>query len=448
MPISHRKKALSFSALALSLLVSLAFLLGTSASPAAQRLDLSLNTAAVRCSNATDVAVAFEVAVVQTQQTPPDYSGIKGFGFTPPVNVIDIRTLRDTLQARLGQLNAKAQAVIDGTCQDDPTASIIDANGKTKKLAVIDGHQPMTPVSGSQSNDDPRTVPVTIGTAHDATRTNTWSELDDLYGNESWYTKCANTHLGMSWERDVPKYVSTENGHDNRFIVAINVDASLTDEQIREQAAADGNPKTGALKVVRTGSIINTRHFKQNRCDEFIHTKSQIRVSLGKVVLDNKGAFKELKTDQGIFVDCHNMWRLPKSGPVPTPTPTPSTPGVTPPTKTPPTKTTPPTKPPEKCVPPAHENNNGTCIVSKKASDGAGNNNQVSEQNKGIAPPAGHTKPRPKDPPKTYKPLAPPKDPDPKPTKTRTQPPPPPPEAPKPENPGTQAPCAPGIPSC
>jgi hypothetical protein len=369
--------------------------------------DLSVSTDAVTCAAAHDTAISFRSAVSKTTQSPPDYSGVTAFGFTAPTNPADIKPFRLTLEARMSAVDAKAKSQVKGNCTDSQTATIVDADGKTKTMAVVDGDQPMTPVSGSEANRDPRTVPVTVGSDGDKTRTNNWSELDKLFGDEKWYTDCSNTNVNMSWDSDVPKFVATEGEHETRFIVAINVSDSITDDQLRTKAAEDGNPNTDKLEIVRYETVINTRDLDNNHCDPFIHTKSQIRVSLGKPIFDEAGKFKELDKTQGIFVDCHNMWHLPKSKPVPTPTPTTSTPGPTPSTttpSTPPTSKPPTTKPPQKCVPPEVENPNGVCVVPKKESDGDGRKD-IPDPVKGTHPTPGTTsEPRPSEPPDTYVP--------------------------------------------
>lgn len=410
----------------------------------AQRPDLSLGTGSVTCITAQNTAISFRGAVDKAKQSPPDYSEVTAFGFKPPVNPSEFKDFQSNLDARLGQVDTKAKSAAEGTCTDDPTATIVDADGKTKTMAVVDGDQPLAPVSGSEANRDPRTVPVTVGTDGDKTRTNNWVELDKLFGDTKWYTDCSNTNVEMNWDSDVPKFAMTEGEHDLRFIVAINVSDSITDDQIRTKAAADGNPNTGELQVVRYETIINTRNLEDNRCDPFIHTKSQIRVTLGKPIFDENGKFKELDTTQGIFVDCHNMWRAPKSKPVPTPTPSTSTSTPGPKPSTTPSSTPPTSNPPQKCVPPKVPNRDGDCVILKNESDGNGRK-EVPEQVHGTHPTATQET-RPADPTSSYQAPPPPgQTSQPQPTRTSV----PPPEDTEPEEPAQPGgPCAPGIPSC
>jgi hypothetical protein len=354
----------------------------------------------VTCENARQIANSFDQAVGKATQAEPDYTDVKAYGFTPPLYPSDIATFRSLLLARQDQLNQKAQSVDNGTCVDNPTASVIGADGKSVTLPIVYDSQPNDPINGSQSNADPRTIPVTVGTASNDKRTNTWTELDALYGKTTWYTNCVDNHLGMNWPTDVPKFEATEDQHDNRFILAVNVSSSLTDDQIRQKAADDGNPHVDKLPIVRAASIINTRNLGEERCDPFIDARSMIRVSLGKVVFNSDGSFKQLEQDKGAFVDCHNQWWLPKTQPVPTPTPTPSS------TRTPTTTPSgPPSSPPTTCK------NGGTppqCLQPKDPSQGAVHQSNVPTFFTGTAPPPTTQEPKPSSPPKTYSPPPPP----------------------------------------
>lgn len=431
--------------------VLLAGMSGGRGSSAAGNPNLSHDIAGVTCLTVHDTANAFTRAVNDATKLPPSYAAVKTFGFTPPTSPRDIVPFQELLNARRDQLNQKMETATNGTCTDNPTASVIDANGAAVTLPLVDGNQPNNPVSGSESNLDPRTTPVTAGTLGDKSRTETWSQLDKLYGDQKWYTGCTNSNLDMDWDKDVPKFVATETEHDNRFILAVNVSPKLTDDQIREQAAEDGNRSTGLLPVVRTASIINTRHLGDKRCDNFVHTRSQIRVSLGKPVFNKDGSFQKLDMTEGVFVDCHNMWRLPKSTPVPTTPPTTPPSGTTPPGTTPPHTTPPTTSPPGKCKPPTHDNGHGVCVESKDPNQGAGHNGNVPTQVQGTNPPVtSDPEPAPTKPPSTYVPPPPPKA-----TKTTTQPaatrttvPPPETSAPKPSNPATGCVPPPGMSSC
>jgi len=446
-----RRPRLYFSTSLLGLGVLLAVvlsLMGAGNGTSGPRPNLSLNIAGVKCIDAQTVQRTFSTAVADATSATPNYSGVQTFGFTPPINPSGIAPFQALLKVRQSQLAGLSNSVDAGRCTDNPSASVTTADGKSVILPAVYGEQPDQPINGSQSNQDTRTVPVTAGTTGDKHRTNTWSELNDLYGDQKWYTDCTNSNLDMNWSTDVPKFESTESQHDNRFILAVNVSGKMTDEQIRQQASDDGNPNVDKLPIVRVGSIINTRHLADNQCDQFVDARSMIRVSLGKVVFDDKGNFKELEQDKGAFVDCHNLWQLPKTPPVPvTPHPTPSTtttPPGTPPTTTPPT-TTPPTSHPPTCT------NGGTppkCLQPKDSNAGAGHQGNVPTQVQGTNPPAGATtEPRPPAPPKTYTPPPPPPVTTTKPATTRTTPPP---EtaAPQPTDPATGCVPPPGMSHC
>lgn len=436
-----RQPRLYFSTSVLGLAVLAAIFISAwtgSGDQSGPRPNLSLNIGGVTCAQALDATHEFTAAVKNASHIPPDYQGVQAFGFTPPVNPGDIEPFQALLQARQNQLGQKAESVSAGTCTDNPTASVVDADGKSVTLPVVIGDQPDQPITGSESNQDVRTVPVTIGANGDKNRTNTWSELNNLFGNQRWYTSCTDSNLDMHWSTDVPKFMATESKHDNRFILAVNVSDKLTDDQIRQKAASDGNPRVDKLPIVRTPSIINTRHLDKNRCDPFIDARSMVRVTLGKVVLDGKGNFKKLEQDKGAFVDCHNLWRLPKSTPVPTPTPTPGTPGTTPP----PPHTTPPPHP--KCTPPLFENEHGKCIEKKDRNQGVDEQGNNPAQNQGSVG-SDPKEPRPSDPPTSYRPPPPAQTTQPAPPRTT-----PPPEtsAPQPSDPATGCVPPPGMTTC
>jgi hypothetical protein len=378
---------------------------------------------AVSCADAADAADAFAKAVAEAKKTPPDYTRIKRFGFSTPASAAEAEKLLRIATARQAELDARAVAQRSHTCTDHQTVRVVDADGSERDLPVVIGSQPDAPASGSESNQDPRTVPVTIGTKDNSTHTNSWTQLNDLFGSQQWYTDCANSNLAMAWGTDVPKYIATEEGgQDSRFILAVNTADSLDDEEIRRQVAADSNTDTAGLTVVRAPAIINTRNLDGKRCDPFVDTRSQVRVSLGKLKYDESGVFQGVEMGSGIFVDCHNLWRLPRSV---TPTSTPST--------TPVAGTTPPSAPP-------------TTLQPKDPSAGPAARGNVPTQVQGANPPAGPTaEPRPADPPTAYSPPAPPPAATTAPAPVRTTVPPPPPRA----NPtATFDPCNPVTPAC
>jgi hypothetical protein len=357
--------------------------------------DLSLNAAAVTCANAQATFDAFE-PIVNDAVTKDKYDPAQRFGFSPPRYPAEVAPFKSLLKSRLTQVDEKARSVTDGTCTDAPTATVTDVDGKTLTLPIIYGKQPATPITGNESNKDSRTVPVTIGTTGDKNRTNTWSELDELYGDQKWYTNCANSNLIMNWDTDVPKLVSTETEHDNRFILAVNT--TLDDAAIRQKAASDGNPRVDDLQIVRVDSIINTMYLNKNRCVPFIDMRSMVRVSLGRVIFDENGQWKGLVTEDGVFVDCHNLWRLLRSKPVPTKVPPKSTTSTTPPGKT--TPSTPPTTTTPTCT------NGGTppkCLEVKGG--GPVSKDNIPTSVRGTQAPGGSTtEPRPPDPPDNYDP--------------------------------------------
>jgi len=195
-------------------------------------------------------------------------------------------------------------------------------------LPIVDGGDSANPISGPESNADPRTPVVREGDI-----VANWAELDALLGTDTYYKECVDKTAKMNWDSDVPKFKLTESvaGNDPRFILAVNTTAS--DEAIRKIASDSIGEDLSGLEILRVDSIINTRGFTTSSYQEFLDRRSMVRVTLGKFVYNDDGSVRGLQTGTGVFVDCHNPWRLPTPTPTPTkvPTPTPTTcPTVTP----------------------------------------------------------------------------------------------------------------------
>jgi len=217
-----------------------------------------------------------------------------------------------------------------------PSASATTAAATNEKidpvtgLPIVDGGDRANPIDGNTSNADSRTPVVREGEI-----VKNWAELDALLGADTSYTECVSNTTDMNWSSDVPKFKSTESAdNDPRYILAVNTTAS--DEAIRKIASDSTNEDLSGLKILRVDSIINTRGFTTGGCQEFLDRRSMVRVSLGKFVYNADGSVKGLQNGTGVFVDCHNPWRLPAippttppTTPTPTPTPTPTCPPTT-----------------------------------------------------------------------------------------------------------------------
>lgn len=225
--------------------------------------------------------------------------------------------------------------------EEEETIKVETPDGEVISLPVVDGGNPTNPISGTESNTDPRTPPVR-GDGQRKQVVKSWGELDSVRGSDAKYMQCVETRTGADWENDIPRFVEAEqDNHGTRFILAVNTTAS--DEDLLAKAREDVPDLPDDAAIVRAPGIINTRGFNAGGCEPFWDARSMVRVSLGVVVFDAKGDPIGLKDDRGVFVDCHNSWQL--ATPVTTPPTTTTTSTTRPPTTTvPPSTTT--TKPP------------------------------------------------------------------------------------------------------
>lgn len=185
------------------------------------------------------------------------------------------------------------------------TTTTVPATDPVTGLPIVDGGNPADPISGTESNADSRTPVVRAGDI-----VTNWAGLDALLGNDASYTACVSKTTGMNWGSDVPKFKSTENAdNDPRYILAVNT--TVSNEAIRKIASNSVNEDLSGLKILRVGEIVNTRGFTSGSCQEFVDRRSMVRVSLSKFVYASDGSVKGLQSGTGVFVDCHNPWRLP-----------------------------------------------------------------------------------------------------------------------------------------
>ena len=236
-----------------------------------------------------------------------------------------------------------------------PTADAV-INGKQFKNLELVSNDNTRPIDGKTADADLRTPKVRPGTV-----TPSWSDLDTLLGNDTHYTKCVNTTLGINWTRDTPRFKKSEQaGHKTTMILASNV-GDLEDATIRKIARVESPSIPDNARIVRvTGGFVNTY---QQSCKPFVDNRPLIRAFIGVPTYDKRGRFTGVTNNGGVFHGCHNPWTIPgKITPTPSPsgskspsdTPSPSgstTPPGTPGTSSPPpsTSTPPPnTKTPSK----------------------------------------------------------------------------------------------------
>ena len=70
----------------------------------------------------------------------------------------------------------------------EPTATVIDHIGKEKKVAIVDGGDPNSPIWAEAANADIRTPVVRPGAI-----TPSWTALDELLGSNAAYTQCVDS---------------------------------------------------------------------------------------------------------------------------------------------------------------------------------------------------------------------------------------------------------------
>ena len=340
-----------------------------------------------------------------------------------------------TLFTTAGQPPTNASAAKPtATATATPTGEKTDS---VTGLPIVDGGNPAKPINGNASNADARTPVVRPGSV-----VTNWAGLDALLGTDTAYTACVSKTTGMNWSSDVPKFKSTESANDPRYILAVNTTAS--DAAIRKNASDAVGENLSGLKILRVGSIVNTRGFTSGGCQEFLDRRSMVRVSLGKFVYNTDGSVKGLQTGTGVFVDCHNPWRLPTPKPTPksksTPTPTPKSKSTPTPT---PVKVCPPNQP-HGTWPVCKDSPSNDPAARGNAPVGGGTNlnpgpGTLIPRSQMVNPPSG-ARVNPAPPVVQAPPVGSTPDPAPAPA--------PEPLAPVPADPATGTSCAPGIPVC
>lgn len=285
-------------------------------------------------------------------------------------------------------------------------------------------------LDGQQADADPTSRPVRSA----GPTSGGWADLALLFGADTSYTECVREVTGVdrkSWST-YEKHAGSE-----LVIFASNV-GKMTDAEIRRVAASDpqnaGVENLPDLPIRRVnGGFVNTKWSPDGGCEEFTDKRRLVRVSMVPVTDDG-----ELDMSRGVFIGCHNPWRLMKSEAKASPrkTDTSSTPRG-PATPRPPHVVV--TK--KSCPPSAPHGRWPACKdgPDKGVSDKLPREQQPDRQ---TARPDHKQPDKPADPPKERQHTPPP----PKATTTPRATPPPPRAtgAPPPENPGTSAPLHPG----
>lgn len=187
------------------------------------------------------------------------------------------------------------------------TTEVEEEEDPASGLPIVEGGDPAAPTPGSETDEDPRTPMV-----RDGDIVTGWRGLDRLLGDDSTYINCVNeTVPDFNWGRDVdPMKRAEREGEDTRFILAVNTQTNLSDDAIRQIASEDVGEDVSHLQILRVEQIVNTRGFEDGGCEQFIDRRSMVRVSLGRVIFNWDWTIQGLADDGGVFVGCHNPWRL------------------------------------------------------------------------------------------------------------------------------------------
>lgn len=253
----------------------------------------------------------------------------------------------------------------------------VELDGKTVDLPAVGGcagnatSVPVGPMPSYQSADAP---PLT----QTGYRMGNWCHLTALLPVEQygWYWEGAQRTAGVSFEQ-AQQYCDMQKRQPLDFRAIIVVGGyNITDDEARELATKDGikgvyHTDGTALPVIRYNSIINTRGLENQQMNEFVDSRSMVRVSLMAPIIDDKGTADTaddvatgLSPERGIFDDCTNAWRLPvKTYPVGKPEL--AVYNIPPAKNVPPTSTAPSTAPPPATtIPPATTPSTNTVVTT------------------------------------------------------------------------------------
>jgi len=264
----------------------------------------------------------------------------------------------------LGSLEGKAGAeTVPSTSQDidevepmqvsladetDETEEVDMGNGSIVDLPLVDSREGEI-LSGSDALDDANTPSVYADAKADGAALS-WTELVERVEEHQmeWYMDEINRleaegFVEFDWD-NVVQYAEAEDEYElePRLSLAIQVYGAavyLEEDEIQDLADEVVNDRelVESLEIVKWTSddlLINTRGLTRDQLSEFVDPRSMVRVSLTPFLFDEEGVPYRRLTNQGVFVDCLNVWAMKRPVPKTAPTTTTSTkPGVTTTTK-------------------------------------------------------------------------------------------------------------------
>lgn len=246
------------------------------------------------------------------------------------------------LETELKSCNDGSSTTTSSTATPPPsdgTAGVADSDGELRSLPLVDDND--TIISGD-STGDPRT-PASYELAKENGPLVTWADAERELGKLDWYVEAVEARkskTGFDWE-DVSKW-ATATDIDPRVIHVFNMD--VTDQGARDAVRDLVGSDADRMPIARHMTcIVNTRGFGHETVQDFADCRKMVRVSLAPIVYDEKGEPVGLRSDAGIFVDCLNIWWIPRQVVPNGPPPSVAPPATTTPTGTIPPGTVPPT---------------------------------------------------------------------------------------------------------
>lgn len=179
-------------------------------------------------------------------------------------------------------------------------------------------------LTSSNTTADPRTPATLKDVAEICGRVLTWKALRDCILEQDdiqWYIDAINERteeLKFTWD-DINTWADDPQlNTPTATQVLIQVyGEGYTLEEIERQAAEIVGPTMAAQLIAENkiayhpAGFMNTSSSDKNVYD-FFDGRTMVRVSLAPVVYNEKGEFLEFNPDSGIFLDCGNLWWIPK----------------------------------------------------------------------------------------------------------------------------------------
>lgn len=214
-------------------------------------------------------------------------------------------------QSQVNALNTRQGECDDAKVKDAPPSdgetNVEDSDGELRSLPLVDDNGN---VIYGDTTSDPRT-PASYADEKANGPVESWQDVVDRLGKLDWYVEALNARkskTGFDWE-DVKKW-ATVTDVDPRVIQVYNLE--LTDQEARDAVRELIGNDVDTLPVARHDCIVNTRGFGHERVRDFVDCRKMVRVAVAPIVFNEKGEPVGLRYNTGIFVDCFNIWWIPR----------------------------------------------------------------------------------------------------------------------------------------